>query len=87
MDMSVREGLKEGNATNRAEWRKKQISCTGDNRCPDKAGMEKTMKIKTGRWQRFGQSTAYAIWAAEIVKKKSISGQEDNSSQRRQGNT
>ena len=34
-------GLKEDNATNRAEWRKKLISYTGDPRGRDKPGMTK----------------------------------------------
>ena len=34
-------GLKEDNATNRAKWRKKLISYTGDSRWRDKPGMKK----------------------------------------------
>ena len=41
-------GLKEHNATNRAEWRKKLISYTGDPRWRDKPGMTKK-KIATMR--------------------------------------
>ncbi len=41
-------GLKEGNATSRAEWRKKLISYTGDPKLRDKPGMkENKMSAKT----------------------------------------
>ena len=36
-------GLKEDNATNRAEWKIKIISYTGDPRCRDKPVMNKIM--------------------------------------------
>ena len=39
-------GLKEDNATNRAAWRNKISSYTGDPRCPDKPGKKKKNKIK-----------------------------------------
>ena len=38
-------GLKEDNATNRAKWRKKLISYTGDPKRQDKPGMKKKKKI------------------------------------------
>ena len=38
-------GLKEDNATNRAEWRNKLISYTGDPRCWDKPGMKKKLIV------------------------------------------